>query len=229
MIILHFTNTHCIPSDRELHFKMLPYKTKKHLLHSECKSEHNLTSTLLKNEGKNKRNRKQKHKEKRTRSPVIFHYYQSEEFNKRETRSNSLHRCFIMSTRKYIPRDATIRRSRKNQVSQAPIILVSLADFLQENWSSLIKPVMSLRMSGNSSAIYVLQMSGRVVASQQRRPPARPQSWLRMRTRICLFLSIAVQAELPSGGETRRQTDLRHFSWPVLLFIFWAKSHQIST
>jgi hypothetical protein len=60
-------------------------------------------------------------------------------------------------------------------VSRAPIILVSLADFLQENWSSLSKPVTSLRMSGNYSAFYVLHVSGRV-ASQQRRPPVRPQS-----------------------------------------------------
>ncbi len=120
-------------------------------------------------------NKKQKHKEKRTTSSVIFHSYQSEEFNKRKTRSTSLHQCFIMSTRKYIPRDATSRKSRKNQVSRAPIILVSLADFLQENWSSLSKPVTSLRMSGNYSAFYVLHVSGRV-ASQQRRPPVRPQS-----------------------------------------------------
>lgn len=108
-----------------------------------------------------------------------------------------------MSTRKYIPRDATSRRSRKNQVSQAPIILVSLADFLQENWSSLIKPVMSLRMSGNSSAIYVLQMSGRV-ASQQRRPPARRparnRSYECARGFVCFSLSLCKQS-FPRGAD----------------------------
>ncbi len=73
MIILHFTNTHCIPSDRELHFKMLPYKIKKDLLHSECKSEHNLTGTLLKNEEKNKRNRKTKTKTQRKKNKKFSH------------------------------------------------------------------------------------------------------------------------------------------------------------
>jgi hypothetical protein len=198
---------------------MLPYKIKKDLLHSECKSEHNLTGTLLKNEGKNNRNRKKKTKTQKKKNNKFSHIpflSKRRVQQKQKTRSISLHQCFIMSARKHIPRDATSRRSRKNQVSQAPKILVSLADFLQENWSSLSKPVMSLRMSGNSSAIYVIHSA---------RPPAIVAANLFVSLSRC-----ASRASLGARGErgTRRQTDLRHFSWPVFFIIFWAKSHVIS-
>jgi hypothetical protein len=48
---------------------------------------------------------------------------------------------------------------------------------------------------------------------------ARPQSKLRMRTRICLFLSVAVQAELPSGGYAAANR-----SPPLLLAGFFHKN-----
>jgi len=101
-------------------------------------------------------------------------------------------------------------------VSQAPILLVSLADFLQENWSSLIKPVMSLRMSGNSSAIYVLDELHR---NYDARPPARTHAIEAANAHADLFVSLSRCASRASlGGGARRQTDLRRFSWPVFFF-----------
>jgi hypothetical protein len=58
------------------------------------------------------------------------------------------------------------------------------------------------------------------------RPPARTQS--KLRTRICLFFSIAVQAELPSGGG-RGGKQISAAFLGQFSFLNWAKSYQIST
>jgi hypothetical protein len=59
------------------------------------------------------------------------------------------------------------------------------------------------------------------------RPPARTQS--KLRTRICLFFSIAVQAELPSGGGGRGGKQISAGFLGQFFKKNWAKSYQIST